>query len=143
MGSLRLSQSPMEVELRLDQKEAIYTSRDTVSGEVVLHTESPADLSTIVLTLSATATSRLTKSRRTETHTVCLIVLNQRIHAHLIIPTLAIQKVPATIPFRPIAQTIKPLQCDDRGRKSYSPILYYGQYLNRPPFDYPSLTCTL
>ncbi|KAJ5474330.1 hypothetical protein N7475_003896 [Penicillium sp. IBT 31633x] len=70
MGSLRLSQSPMEVELRLDQKEAIYTSRDTVSGEVVLHTESPADLSTIVLTLSATATSRLTKSRRTETHTL-------------------------------------------------------------------------
>ncbi|KAJ5484311.1 hypothetical protein N7453_012265 [Penicillium expansum] len=68
MSSLGLSQSPMNVELRLDETEPAYTHQDTVSGEVILHTESPADLSTIVLNLSGTATSRLTQSRRTETH---------------------------------------------------------------------------
>lgn len=71
MSSLGLSQSPMNVELRLDETEPAYTHQDTVSGEVILHTESPADLSTIVLNLSGTATSRLTHSRRTETHNVC------------------------------------------------------------------------
>lgn len=70
MSSLGLSQSPMTVELRLDEPDAAYTNQDTVSGEVILHTESPADLSTIVLNLSGTATSRLTQSRRTETHNV-------------------------------------------------------------------------
>ncbi|KAL2704059.1 hypothetical protein AAEP93_005130 [Penicillium crustosum] len=68
MSSLGLSQSPMTVELRLDETDSTYTHQDTVSGEVILHTESPADLSTIVLNLSGTATSRLTQSRRTETH---------------------------------------------------------------------------
>ncbi|KAJ5607738.1 hypothetical protein N7537_004357 [Penicillium hordei] len=71
MSSLGLSQSPMTVELRLDETDSAYTHQDTVSGEVILHTESPADLSTIVLNLSGTATSRLTQSRRTETHDVC------------------------------------------------------------------------
>lgn len=71
MSSLGLSQSPMTVELRLDETDSAYSHNDTVSGEVILHTESPADLSTIVLNLSGTATSRLTQSRRTETHNVC------------------------------------------------------------------------
>ncbi|KAJ5402221.1 uncharacterized protein N7487_008117 [Penicillium crustosum] len=70
MSSLGLSQSPMTVELRLDETDSTYTHQDTVSGEVILHTESPADLSTIVLNLSGTATSRLTQSRRTETHNI-------------------------------------------------------------------------
>lgn len=71
MSSLGLSQPTMKVELRLDKKEPAYTPRDTVLGEIILHTESPADLSTIVLNLSGTATSRLSQSRRTETHNVC------------------------------------------------------------------------
>jgi hypothetical protein len=76
MSSLALSRAPMEVELRLDQTEPVYTCQDKVSGEVILQTESPADLSTIFLKLSGTATSRLTQSRRTETHNVCGKVTN-------------------------------------------------------------------
>ncbi|CAG8154228.1 unnamed protein product [Penicillium nalgiovense] len=71
MSSLALPRSPMEVELTLDQTEPAYTCQDTVSGEVILQTGSPADLSTIFLQLSGAATSRLTQSRRTETHSVC------------------------------------------------------------------------
>ncbi|KAJ5143348.1 uncharacterized protein N7515_002135 [Penicillium bovifimosum] len=68
MNFLRLSQSPLAVELRLDQKEAVYTDLDTVTGEIILCSESPADISSIVLTLSGTATSRLNNGRRTESH---------------------------------------------------------------------------
>jgi hypothetical protein len=81
MSSLAFSRSPMKVELRLDQAEPAYTCQDKVSGEVTLKTESPADLSTIFLKLSGTATSRLTQSRRTETHNVCGKVTN---HCNLI-----------------------------------------------------------
>ena len=72
LGSVRLSHAPMEVELQLDQKEPAYTHRDTVSGQVILCTESAADLSTVVLKLSGTAVSRLSHSSRTETHHVCV-----------------------------------------------------------------------
>lgn len=60
----------MEVELRLDQADYAYTSRDMVSGEVILHNDSAADLSSVVLKLSGTTTSRLSHTSRTETHEV-------------------------------------------------------------------------
>lgn len=60
----------MEVEIKLDQADSVYTPRDTISGEVVLHSESAADLSTVVLKLSGTAISRLSHTSRTETHQV-------------------------------------------------------------------------
>jgi hypothetical protein len=72
LGSVRLSHAPMEVELKLDQKDRVYTHRDAVSGQVILCTESAADLSTVVLKLSGTAISRLSHSSRTETHQVCV-----------------------------------------------------------------------
>lgn len=72
LGSVLLSPAPMEVDLQLDQKEPVYTHRDTVSGRVILCNESAADLSTVVLKLSGTAISRFNHSSRTETHHVCL-----------------------------------------------------------------------
>ncbi|KAJ5860245.1 uncharacterized protein N7529_007555 [Penicillium soppii] len=68
LGSVLLSPAPMEVDLQLDQKEPVYTHRDTVSGRVILCNESAADLSTVVLKLSGTAISRFNHSSRTETH---------------------------------------------------------------------------
>lgn len=48
LGSVWLARAPMEVELRLDQADYAYTSRDMVSGEVILHNDSAADLSSVV-----------------------------------------------------------------------------------------------
>lgn len=70
LGSVWLPRAPMEVEIKLDQEDSVYTPRDTISGEVVLHSDSAADLSTVVLKLSGTATSRLSHTNRTETHQV-------------------------------------------------------------------------
>lgn len=71
LGSVLLPRAPMEVELKLNQEDSTYTPRDTISGEVILHNDSAADLSTVVLKLSGTAISRLSHTSRTETHQVC------------------------------------------------------------------------
>ncbi|CAG7924861.1 unnamed protein product [Penicillium olsonii] len=68
LSSAWLPRAPMEVELKLNQEDSIYTPRDTISGEVILHSDSAADLSTVVLKLSGTAISRLSHNSRTETH---------------------------------------------------------------------------
>ncbi|CAG8026349.1 unnamed protein product [Penicillium salamii] len=70
LGSVLLPRAPMEVELKLNQEDSTYTPRDTISGEVILHNDSAADLSTVVLKLSGTAISRLSHTSRTETHQI-------------------------------------------------------------------------
>jgi hypothetical protein len=71
MDLLRLTPTQLEVDLKLDREQPVYSHRDTVSGEVILQTDSPADISSISLSLSAVAIARLKDGRRAEVHQVC------------------------------------------------------------------------
>jgi hypothetical protein len=83
MDLLRLTPTQLEVDLKLDREQPVYSHRDTVSGEVILQTDSPADVSSISLSLSAVAIARLKDGRRAEVHQVCF---HSTWFAHQLVP---------------------------------------------------------
>lgn len=68
---LLASSSRADVQIQLDRREPIYTNQDTVSGHILLHNESSIHISTINVTLSGIATSRLGPGKRIESHQAC------------------------------------------------------------------------
>ncbi|KAJ5595450.1 uncharacterized protein N7459_001658 [Penicillium hispanicum] len=58
----------MEVEIKLDRDYPVYTNNDTVSGKVIMETESPVKISTITVTLVGIAVSRLGLGGKSECH---------------------------------------------------------------------------
>lgn len=62
----------MGVQINLDQGRNVYSSGDTVTGEIMLLTESSMSISSIVVTLSGIAVSRSQSGKSCEVHQVCL-----------------------------------------------------------------------
>ncbi|KAL2812842.1 hypothetical protein BJX63DRAFT_395650 [Aspergillus granulosus] len=63
-----LKPSRMEIRICLDRSHAGYTNKDEISGHVVLKSETQVNITTITISLSGYATSRLNAGRLVETH---------------------------------------------------------------------------
>lgn len=61
----------MEVQINLDEGRTVYSSGDTVAGEIMLLAESSMHVSSIVIILSGIAVSRSKSGKNCEVHQVC------------------------------------------------------------------------
>lgn len=61
----------MEVQINLDEGRTVYSSGDTVAGEIMLLAECSMRVSSIVIVLSGIAVSRSKSGKNCEVHQVC------------------------------------------------------------------------
>jgi hypothetical protein len=76
-SNLSLGRVPIEVQINLAQRDSFYTNQSCVSGDIVLDAKCSVNITTIVVTLSGAAISRLGSQGSSEIHQVQAYILPQ------------------------------------------------------------------
>lgn len=76
-SNLSLGRVPIEVQINLAQRDSFYTNQSCVSGDIVLDAKCSVNITTIVVTLSGAAISRLGSQGSSEIHQVQAYILRQ------------------------------------------------------------------